>query len=151
MFLRSERPADKFVNPYPNNQAAMAANGGAYPPDMSVLVKARKGGADYIYSVLLGYEEKPAEMILDDGVYYNKYMAGNKIKMPKVLSDGLVDYADGTNSTEEQMARDVTTFLSWAAEPELEERHRTGRRSNDLFNSPNNFSLFKYEAIMVKD
>ena len=65
-------------------------------------------------------------MILDDGVYYNKYMAGNKIKMPKVLSDGLVDYADGTNSTEEQMARDVTTFLSWAAEPELEERHRTG-------------------------
>ena len=104
----------------------MAANGGAYPPDMSVLVKARKGGADYIYSVLLGYVEKPAGMILDDGVYYNKYMAGNKIKMPKVLSDGLVDYADGTNSTEEQMARDVTTFLSWAAEPELEERHRTG-------------------------
>ena len=70
--------------------------------------------------------KNPAEMILDDGVYYNKYMAGNKIKMPKVLSDGLVDYADGTNSTEEQMARDVTTFLSWAAEPELEERHRTG-------------------------
>ena len=112
MFLRPGRPSDKFVNPYPNNQAAMAANGGAYPPDMSVLVKARKGGANYIYSVLVGYEEKPAEMILDDGVYYNKYMAGNKIKMPKVLSDGLVDYADGTNSTEEQMAKDVTTFLS---------------------------------------
>ena len=126
MFSRPGRPSDKFVSPYPNVNAAAAANGGAYPPDMSVLVKARKGGADYIYSVLLGYEEKPAEMILDDGVYYNKYMAGNKIKMPKVLSDGLVDYADGTNSTEEQMARDVTTFLSWAAEPELEERHRTG-------------------------
>ncbi len=126
MFTRPARLSDNFVGPYPNEQAATAANGGAYPPDMSVLVKARKGGADYIYSVLLGYEEKPAEMILDDGVYYNKYMAGNKIKMPKVLSDGLVDYADGTNSTEEQMARDVTTFLSWAAEPELEERHRTG-------------------------
>ena len=63
---------------------------------------------------------------LDEGVYYNKYMAGNKIKMPKVLSEGLVDYADGTKATESQMAMDVTTFLSWSAEPELEERHKTG-------------------------
>tara|TARA_Y100001958_G_C20788866_1_gene257192 strand:- start:205 stop:573 length:369 start_codon:yes stop_codon:yes gene_type:complete len=93
---------------------------------MSVLVKARKGGANYIYSVLMGYEEKPAGYELDEGVYYNKYMIGNKIKMPKVLSDGLVEYADGTNATESQMAMDVTTFLSWAAEPELETRHRTG-------------------------
>ena len=94
---------------------------------MSVLVKARKGGADYIYSVLLGYDEEvPEEIVLDQGVYYNKYMSGNRIKMPKVLSDGLVEYADGTISSEEQMAKDVTTFLSWAAEPELEERHKTG-------------------------
>ncbi len=126
MFTRPGRPSDKFIKPYPNNKAAMAANGGAYPPDMSVLVKARKGGANYIYSVLMGYEEKPAGYELDEGVYYNKYMIGNKIKMPKVLSDGLVEYADGTNATESQMAMDVTTFLSWAAEPELETRHRTG-------------------------
>ena len=127
MFQRPARPSDKFVNPYPNKQAAIAANGGAYPPDMSVLVKARKGGADYIYSVLLGYDEEvPEDIVLDQGVYYNKYMSGNRIKMPKVLSDGLVEYADGTISSEEQMAKDVTTFLSWAAEPELEERHKTG-------------------------
>ena len=126
MFSRPGRPSDKFKNPYPNVQAAIAANGGAYPPDMSVLVKARKGGANYIYSVLVGYEDPPAGVTLDEGVYYNKYMIGNKIKMPNNLIDGLVEYADGTESTVDQMAKDVTTFLAWAAEPELEERHRTG-------------------------
>ena len=126
MFTRPGRPADKFVMPYPNKQAAIAANGGAYPPDMSVLVKARKGGANYIYSVLLGYDDTPDEIQLDEGVYYNKYMPGQKIKMPKVLSDGLVEYSDGTVSSEQQMAKDVTTFLAWAAEPELETRHKTG-------------------------
>ena len=126
MFIRPARLSDKFVNPYPNVEASTAANGGAYPPDMSVLVKARAGGADYIYSLLMGYEEPPTGIELDDGVYYNKYMAGNKIKMPNNLMDGLVEYADGTNSTVDQMAKDVTTFLAWAAEPELEERHRTG-------------------------
>ena len=126
MFFRPGRPSDKFKNPYPNAQAATAANGGAYPPDMSVLVKARKGGANYIYSVLVGYEDPPPEVKLDDGVYYNKYMIGKKIKMPNNLSDGLVEYADGTESTVDQMAKDVTAFLAWAAEPELEERHKTG-------------------------
>jgi ubiquinol-cytochrome c reductase cytochrome c1 subunit len=126
MFTRPGKPSDKFKSPYPNKQAAQAANGGAYPPDMSVLVKARKGGANYIYSVLVGYEDPPPGVTLDDGVYYNKYMTGNKIKMPNNLMDGLVEYADGTESTVDQMAKDVTTFLAWAAEPELEERHRTG-------------------------
>ena len=126
MFTRPGRPSDKFKSPYPNVQAAIAANGGAYPPDMSVLVKARKGGANYIYSVLVGYEDPPSGVILDEGVYYNKYMIGNKIKMPNNLIDGLVEYADGTDSTVSQMAKDVTTFLAWAAEPELEERHKTG-------------------------
>ena len=93
---------------------------------MSVLVKARSGGADYIYSLLLGYEDPPSDVILDDGVYYNKYMYGNMIKMPKPLSDGLVEYNDGTETTEEQMAKDVVTFLAWAAEPHLEARHRIG-------------------------
>ncbi len=126
MFTRPGRPSDKFVSPYQNTQAAMAANGGAYPPDMSVLVKARKGGADYIYSVLIGYEEAPAGFELEDGVYYNKYMYGNKIKMAKPLAEGLVSYADGTEATESQMAMDVTTFLTWASEPHLEARHQTG-------------------------
>ena len=126
MFTRPGRPSDKFKSPYPNIQAAKAANGGAYPPDMPVLVKARKGGANYIYSVLVGYEDPPPEVKLDEGVYYNKYMIGNKIKMPNNLIDGLVEYSDGTNSTVDQMAKDVTTFLAWAAEPELEERHSTG-------------------------
>ena len=126
MFTRQGRPSDKFVSPYPNVQAAMAANGGAYPPDMSVLVKARKGGADYIYSVLIGYTEPPANFELEEGVYYNKYMDGNKIKMSNPLSDDLVSYSDGTKATEAQMAKDVTTFLTWAAEPHLEERHKLG-------------------------
>ena len=87
MFTRPGRPSDKFVSPYPNVQAATAANGGAYPPDMSVLVKARKGGSDYIYSVLMGYEDPPAGFELEDGVYYNKYMDGQKIKMSNPLSE----------------------------------------------------------------
>ena len=126
MFTRQGKPSDKFKSPYPNVEASTVANGGAYPPDMSVLVKARPGGADYMYSVLMGYEEPPAGMKLDDGVYYNKYMIGNKIKMASPLSEGIVEYSDGTEATMDQMAKDVTTFLAWAAEPELEERHRVG-------------------------
>ena len=126
MFTRPGKPSDKFKSPYPNVQASTVANGGAYPPDMSVLVKARPGGADSMYSVLMGYEEPPAGMKLDDGVYYNKYMIGQKIKMASPLSDGIVEYSDGTEATMDQMAKDVTTFLAWAAEPELEERHRVG-------------------------
>ena len=126
--LDRQKLSDKFVMPYENVEAATAANGGAYPPDMSVLVKARKGGADYIYSLLLGYDDPPADMELDDGVYYNKYMYGNKIKMSAPLSDGLVEYIDGTEATTEQMAKDVTSFLMWSAEPHLETRHKTGFR-----------------------
>ena len=126
MFTRPGRPSDKFVSPYPNIEAATAANGGAYPPDMSVLVKARKGGADYIYAVLMGYTEPPLDFQLEEGVYYNKYMDGNKIKMSNPLSDDLVTYADGTKATQAQMAKDVTTFLTWSAEPHLETRHKLG-------------------------
>ena len=126
MFMRPGRLSDKFVMPYENEKAAQAANGGAYPPDMTVLVKARGGGVDYIYSLLQGYEDPPAGVTLDDGVYYNKYMYGNKIKMSNQLSDGLVEYSDGTNASVEQMAKDVTTFLMWTAEPHLETRHKMG-------------------------
>ena len=126
MFTRPGKPSDKFKSPYPNVEASTAANGGAYPPDMSVLVKARPGGADYMYSVLMGYEDPPAGMKLDYGVYYNKYMIGKKIKMSAPLLEGIVEYADGTEASVDQMAKDVTTFLAWAAEPELEIRHKTG-------------------------
>ena len=126
MFMRSARLSDKFVKPYPNIESSTAANGGAYPPDMSVLAKARSGGANYIYSLLLGYDEAPAGLELDDGVYYNTYMPGNKIKMSSPLSDGIVEYSDGTEVTMEQVAKDVTTFLVWASEPHLEAQHKMG-------------------------
>ena len=126
MFTRPGKLSDKFVMPYENVKAAQAANGGAYPPDMSVLIKARGGGANYIYSLLQGYEDPPEGVILDDGVYYNKFMYGNKIKMANQLSDGLIQYGDGTEATVEQMSKDVTTFLMWTAEPHLEARHQMG-------------------------
>ena len=126
MFTRPGRLSDQFIKPYPNIEAAKFANGGAYPPDMSVLVKARKGGANYIYSLILGYENPPEGFEIEDGVYYNKYMPGHKIKMPEVLFKGLVDYADGTEATEQQIAKDVVTFLAWVSEPHLEARHKTG-------------------------
>ena len=93
---------------------------------MSVLAKARKGGEDYIYSLLMGYEEAPEGFELDDGVYYNKYMPGQKIKMAEPIVDGSVEYIDGTEATKAQIAKDVTTFLVWAAEPHLESRHKMG-------------------------
>ncbi len=126
MFMRPARLSDNFAKPYPNVEASTAANGGAYPPDMSVLAKARAGGADYIYSLLMGYKEAPASYELDDGVYYNEYMQGNKIKMSEPVSEGIVEYSDGTNPTKDQIAKDITTFLVWASEPHLETQHRMG-------------------------
>ena len=128
MYMRPAKLSDKFVMPYANEEEAKSANGGAYPPDMSVLVKARKGGANYIYSILLGYEDPPEDIKLDDGVYYNKYMYGKKIKMSAPLSDDIVEYSDGTKATTEQMAKDVVSFLMWASEPHLEQRHKIGFR-----------------------
>ena len=137
MFTRPGRLSDKFVSPFSNAKAAAAGNGGAYPPDMSVLAKARKGGADYIYSLLMGYEEAPAGYELDDGVYYNKYIPGHKIMMAEPLSDEAVEYADGTEASKARMAKDVTTFLVWAADSHLEERHKMG------------FKVFLYLIILL--
>lgn len=119
-------PSDHFPPPYPNDEAARAANGGALPPDLSLLTKARAEGSDYVYSVLTGYEDAPADAEPREGMYYNAYFPGHWIAMPPPLSEGLIEYADGTPATVEQMAADVTTFLSWAAEPKLEERKQTG-------------------------
>ena len=124
-----DRPAklsDAFKAPFANEQAARAANNGALPPDLSVINKARKGGADYVHAILTGYGEAPADLKLQEGMNYNKYFVGHQIAMPQPLSDNSVTYADGTPATLDQEARDVATFLAWAAEPELEERHFTG-------------------------
>ena len=99
MFVRPAKLSDKFVMPFENVKAAQAANGGAYPPDMSVLAKARTGGVNYIYSVLLGYQDPPSGVTMEDGVYYNKYMYGNKIKMSAPLSEEIVEYTDGTKAS----------------------------------------------------
>ena len=126
MFERPAKLADKFVDPYSNEQEARISNNGSYPPDLSVINKSRKGGADYIYNLLIGYEEPPADIVLGEGMYYNKWMDGKQIAMPTPLYDGSVDYEDGTENTAIQLAKDVTVFLQWAAEPELEERKRLG-------------------------
>jgi ubiquinol-cytochrome c reductase cytochrome c1 subunit len=126
MFERPARLSDRFRRPFANEQAARAANNGAYPPDLSVIVKARVGGADYLHALLTGYQDPPAGFTLMDGMNYNAYFAGHQIAMPNVLNPGQVEFADGTESTVDQMARDVSTFLAWAAEPELEQRRRMG-------------------------
>lgn len=126
MFERPARPSDRFVEPYANEETARYANNGALPPDMSLLSKARAGGADYLYAILVGYDEEHHGEDLGAGQYYNKYMPGHKIAMANPLSDDMVPYEDGTPTTAEQYAKDVSHFLTWAAEPEMEDRKRMG-------------------------
>ena len=126
MFQRPGRPSDPMPKPFANDQAARAANNGALPPDLSLIVKAREGGVDYVYAILTGFREAPANFKMTPGTYYNEYFPGHEIKMPPPLNPNQVKYADGTQATVPQMAHDVVTFLSWAAEPNLEERHRIG-------------------------
>jgi cytochrome c1 len=119
--------ADHFPAPFPNEQAARANNGGALPPDLSMVVKAREGGPQYVYSILTGFGHPvPAGFKVIDGKYYNPYFEGWNISMPPPLKDGTVSYSDGTKATVDQEAHDVVTFLSWASEPKLEERKRFG-------------------------
>ncbi len=126
MFDRPARPSDRFVMPFPNEQAARAGNNGAMPPDLSLIVKARKGGANYLHALLTGYKDPPAGVKVPEGMAYNIYFPGNQIAMPSPLAEDAVEYADKTKATVDRMSRDVTTFLAWAAEPELEERKRLG-------------------------
>jgi ubiquinol-cytochrome c reductase cytochrome c1 subunit len=126
MYQRPCRSSDPIPGPFPNDQAARAANGGALPPDQSLIVKARDGGPDYVFAILNGYQPPPSAVQLPPGKYYNEYFPGHLIAMPPPLSDGVVTYADGTKATVPQMAHDVTTFLTWASHPNLEVRHRTG-------------------------
>ena len=126
MFERTARASDHLKAPFANEKAASAANNGATPPDLSLIVKARHGGPDYLYSLLTGYTTAPADQHVPDGMSYNEMFPGHMIAMPPPLNDGQVTFADDTPSTVRQMARDVTTFLSWASEPEMEERKKMG-------------------------
>lgn len=128
MFDRPGRPSDKFKKPFANDKAAMFANNGALPPDLSLITKARHGGADYVYGILTGYEEPPEGVTLMSGQHYNKVKDGHIIAMaPPLVSDGQVAYEDAaTPQTVDQYAKDVAHFLTWAAEPEMEQRKRMG-------------------------
>jgi len=124
MYQRPGRLSDRIKAPYPNEEYARYINGGAYPPDLSVMVKARKQGADYIFALITGYIDPPAGITMRGGLHYNPYFPGGAIAMAKQLSDGQVEYEDGTPATESQMAKDVSTFLAWCSEPEQDERKR---------------------------
>ena len=126
MFERPGRPSDRKPSPFPNDQAARVANGGALPPDLSLMAKARAGGPDYVYALLTGYEDPPADVTVPDGMYYNHYFPGHMIAMPPPLAEDVVEFEDGTPATVENMAADVSQFMMWMAEPKLEERKQTG-------------------------
>jgi ubiquinol-cytochrome c reductase cytochrome c1 subunit len=121
-------PASQFRSPFPNPIAARVANNGALPPDLSLIVNAREGGADYVYGILTGFADPPEGFKMQEGMNYNKMFPGHQIAMPRPLSDGQVTYADGTPNTTEQMAHDVVTFLAWASNPEMVERKQIGVR-----------------------
>ena len=121
-------PSSRFRNPFPNEKVARSVNNGALPPDLSLIVNAREGGADYIYDLLTGYAEPPAGMKMQAGMNYNKYFQGHQIAMRQPLVDGQVDYADKTKNTLDQQAHDVVTFLAWVSNPELAERKKMGVR-----------------------
>lgn len=123
---RPGRASDHFVSPFPNDQAARAANNGALPPDLSLIIRAREGGPDYVYDILTGFTDPPPDFKLQDGMNYNTAFPGHQIAMPPPLSEDAVEYADGTKATVPQMAEDVVTFLRWTSNPELEERKRIG-------------------------
>jgi ubiquinol-cytochrome c reductase cytochrome c1 subunit len=125
---RPALPSDHFKAPFPNEKAARAANNGARPPDLSLIVRGRKYGPDYIYALMTGFKDPPPDVKIASGMYYNAAFAGHQIAMPPPLTDDRVTYADGTKATIAQEAHDVATFLTWASDPHLEDRHRIGAR-----------------------
>jgi ubiquinol-cytochrome c reductase cytochrome c1 subunit len=128
---RPGRPSDMFQPPFPNAKAAAAGNNGAIPPDQSLIVRGRKYGPDYVYAIVTGYHDAPpagSDVKMGQGMYYNDEFPGHQIAMPPPLTDDRVTYADGTKATLAQEAHDIVTFLSWASDPHLEDRHRIGAR-----------------------
>jgi ubiquinol-cytochrome c reductase cytochrome c1 subunit len=121
-------PASEFKSPFANEKAARAANNGALPPDLSLIINAREGGPNYVYGILTGFADAPAGFKMQDGMHYNKMFPGHQIAMPQPLQDGTVEYTDGTSNKLDQEAHDVVTFLAWAANPEMVERKQIGVR-----------------------
>jgi ubiquinol-cytochrome c reductase cytochrome c1 subunit len=128
MYQRPGRASDPIPGPFPNVQTARLANGGALPPDLSMIVNARDGGADYVFAILNGFKTPPTGFTVPPGRYYNEFFLGHLIAMPPPLTDGAVTYADGTKATVPQMAHDAATFLAWASQPQLDTRHRIGAK-----------------------
>jgi ubiquinol-cytochrome c reductase cytochrome c1 subunit len=126
MFTRAGKLTDRMPSPYLNEEAARDANSGALPPDMTLITKARHDGQNYVFSLVTGYSDPPEGVVIKGNLHYNKYFPGGAIAMARNLYDGVVEYEDGTPATTSQMAKDVTTFLSWAAEPEMEDRKLLG-------------------------
>jgi len=129
MFERPGKLSDYMPRPYAKENAARFANNRALPPDLSLIVKSRGGNEDYVFSILTGYKEPPAGVQLREGLYYNPYFPGGKIAMPQALSDGQLEFEDGTYGSISQMSKDVTTFLAWTSEPEHDDRHKMGLKA----------------------
>jgi ubiquinol-cytochrome c reductase cytochrome c1 subunit len=128
MFMRPAKLSDYLPSPYKNEEEARMANAGALPPDLSLMVKARHSGEDYLFALLTGYREPPEGVSLRQGLYYNPYFPGGAIGMAQQIFDDGVEYEDGTPATASQMAHDVTVFLAWASEPEHDDRKRMGMK-----------------------
>ena len=126
MFQRPSRASDRFKSPFANEQAARAVNNGAYPLDLSLIAKNRAGAENYVYALMTGYVDPPADMKMGDGMHYNKWFPGHQIAMGQPIQPDGVQYADGTKATVEQMSKDVATFLAYAASPHLEARNSLG-------------------------
>ncbi|KAI9291487.1 hypothetical protein K502DRAFT_368409 [Neoconidiobolus thromboides FSU 785] len=154
MFQRPGKLSDYLPNPYANEEQARATNGGAYPPDLSLISKARHGGPDYIFALLTGYCDPPAGVEVREGLNYNPYFPGGAIAMAKNLYDGIVDYEDGTPATASQMAKDVATFLNWASEPEHDDRKKMGMKAVIILSTMTVLSIwikrFKWSALKTR-
>jgi len=133
MFQRPGKLSDYFPAPYANDEAARAANNGALPPDLSYITSARHGGENYIFSLLTGYVEPPAGVSVREGLYYNPYFVGGSIGMAQALYNELIEYSDGTPATASQMAKDVSVFLKWCAEPEHDQRKKMALKASMMF------------------
>jgi len=153
MFTRKGKLSDYIKSPYANAAQARARNAGALPPDLSLIIKARPGGEDYVFALLTGYVDPPAGVEVREGMNYNPYFPGGAISMARVLFDGLVEYDDGTPATTSQMAKDVVTFLSWAAEPEHDERKKYGIKAVIIFSTLTLISLYvkRFKWTVIKN
>ncbi|MCL4124862.1 UNVERIFIED_CONTAM: hypothetical protein GTU68_057604 [Idotea baltica] len=133
MFQRPGKLSDRFPSPYPNDEAARAANNGALPPDLSLITSARHGGENYIFALLTGYCDPPAGINIREDLYFNPYFPGGAIGMAKALYNETIEYGDGTPATASQLAKDVSVFLKWCAEPEHDDRKRMAIKASMIF------------------